>query len=70
MSEVHSHRRSLVKTVSYRFIATSLVFAIAFLFTGELASSVKIGGAAAIAKTALYYSWERVWSNIEWGMEV
>lgn len=64
------HRRSLVKAVSYRMFATATVFAIALLYTGELASSAKIGGTAAVAKTGLYYAWERVWSNISWGLEV
>jgi uncharacterized membrane protein len=66
---VDSHRRSVVKAVSYRLFATSLVFLIAFLYTGELGSSAKIGVSAAVAKTALYYCWERLWSNIGWGLE-
>jgi len=65
---VEKRRRSFVKAASYRLFATSLVFAIAFLYTGELGSSAKIGVSAAIAKTALYYFWERLWSRIEWGL--
>ena len=64
-----SHRRSAAKAVSYRVFATSLVFLIAFLYTGELGSSAKIGVSAAVAKTTLYYCWERLWSNISWGVE-
>lgn len=64
-----SHRRSVAKAVSYRVFATSLVFLIAFLYTGELGSSAKIGLSAAVAKTTLYYLWERLWSNIGWGLE-
>ncbi|MBX0284770.1 DUF2061 domain-containing protein [Haloarcula salinisoli] len=63
------HRRSLVKAVSYRLFATSVVFAIAFIFTGELGSSAKIGLSAAVAKTLLYYLWERLWTAIDWGTE-
>ena len=62
-----THRRSVIKAVSYRLFATTVVFAIALLFTGELASSAKIGVSAAVAKTALYYLWERLWANISWG---
>lgn len=62
------HRRSIAKAVSYRLFATTVVFGIAFLFTGELGSSAKIGLSAAIAKTALYYVWERLWANIDWGV--
>ena len=59
----------MVKAASYRVIATSTVFGLAFLFTGEIASSAKIGLTAAVAKTALYYTWERIWSNISWGLK-
>lgn len=66
---METHRRSLVKAASYRLFATSMVFAIAFLYTGHLGSSAKIGVSAAVAKTGLYYFWERLWSNIGWGLE-
>lgn len=64
-----TRRRSVAKAVSYRLFATSLVFLIAFLYTGQLGSSVKIGVSAAVAKTTLYYAWERLWNNINWGVE-
>ena len=63
------HRRSIVKAVTYRLFATSVVFAIALIYTGKLGSSAKIGVTAAVAKTVLYYIWERLWSNIHWGLE-
>lgn len=66
---MEKHSRSIVKAASYRIFATSLVFLIAFLYTGKLGSSVKIGGTAAVAKTTLYYFWERLWSNISWGIQ-
>jgi len=66
---VVKHRRSIVKAVSYRVFATSVVVAIAFVFTGELGSSAKIGLSAAVAKTLLYYLWERLWTAIDWGTE-
>lgn len=66
---MEKHRRSIVKATTYRLFATSLVFAIAFVYTGHLGSSVKIGLSAAVAKTTLYYLWERLWNNIRWGVE-
>jgi len=66
---VETHRRSIVKAASYRLFATSVVFLIAFAYTGQLGSSAKIGLSAAVAKTALYYVWERVWSNVQWGLQ-
>ena len=59
----------MLKAASYRLFATSVVFVIAFAYTGEFGSSAKIGLSAAVAKTALYYLWERLWSNILWGLE-
>lgn len=66
---METHRRSIVKAASYRLFATSLVFLIAFLYTGRFGASVKIGLSAAVAKTTLYYLWERLWNNIQWGLE-
>lgn len=66
---METHRRSIVKAASYRLFATSLVFAIAFVHTGQLGSSAKIGLSAAVAKTLLYYVWERLWSNVQWGLD-
>jgi len=65
---VETHRRSVVKAASYRLFATSVVFLVAFAYTGQLGSSAKIGLSAAVAKTVLYYLWERLWSNIQWGL--
>lgn len=64
---VDTRRRSVVKAASYRVFATTLVFAIAFLYTGKLEPAAKIGVSAAVGKTVLYYAWERLWSNITWG---
>lgn len=66
---MEKHRRTLVKAASYRLFATLTVFAVAFLHTGNLGSATKIGLTAAVAKTFLYYSWERLWSNISWGLK-
>ncbi|ACV47103.1 MULTISPECIES: DUF2061 domain-containing protein [Halomicrobium] len=65
---METHRRSILKAASYRLFATSVVFGVAVLFTGEFGASAKIGLSAAVAKTVLYYVWERQWSSIEWGL--
>lgn len=66
---VDTRRRSVVKATSYRVFATTLVFVIAFLYTGKFGSAAKIGVTAAVGKTVLYYGWERLWSNIAWGRQ-
>jgi uncharacterized membrane protein len=66
---VEKHRRTLVKAASYRVFATMTVFLVSYLYTGSFASAASIGLTAAVAKTMLYYTWERLWSNISWGLE-
>ncbi|PSQ16979.1 hypothetical protein BRD00_09370 [Halobacteriales archaeon QS_8_69_26] len=66
---MEKHRRSVVKAATYRLFATSVVFAVAFAHTGQVGASAKIGLSAAVAKTVLYYLWERLWSHIDWGLE-
>lgn len=66
---VEKRRRTVVKAASYRVFATMTVFAVSFLYTGSFASAASIGLTAAVAKTLLYYFWERLWSNIAWGLE-
>lgn len=65
----HSHRRSVVKATSYRVFAMTMVFVIAFAYTGDISPAAKIGITAAVGKTALYYVWERVWNRITWGVD-
>lgn len=64
-----NRKRSIVKAASYRVFATATVFAVALIFTGGWESAAKIGLAAAAAKTMLYYIWERVWNQINWGLQ-
>ena len=66
---VEKHRRTVVKAASYRVFATMTVFLVSYLYTGSFASAASIGLTAAVAKTTLYYLWERLWSNISWGLE-
>jgi uncharacterized membrane protein len=66
---VEKHRRTMVKAASYRVFATMTVFLVSYLYTGSFASAASIGLTAAAAKTMLYYTWERLWNNISWGLE-
>jgi len=66
---VEKHRRTVVKAGSYRVFATMTVFLVSYLYIGNFASAASIGLTAAVAKTTLYYLWERLWSNISWGLE-
>ncbi|MCF6361275.1 MAG: DUF2061 domain-containing protein [Cyclobacteriaceae bacterium] len=62
-----SKRRSLVKGLTYRGLATLATFSIALGFTGSLSASIQIGMADFIIKMTLFFVNDRVWNSIQWG---
>lgn len=63
------HKRSLVKTGTWRVIASLDTFLLAYFFTGNIAAGAAIGGFEIITKLFLYYFHERAWSRIKLGTE-
>ena len=61
------HIRSIVKTVSWRFIATMTTFSLVWIFTGKLNTAVFVGGIEAVAKMIFYFLHERGWNRVKWG---
>jgi len=59
-------RRSLAKTLTWRVLATSDTFLIAWLITGQLDWAGTIAGIEVLTKMFLYYGHERVWDKIKW----
>jgi len=59
-----SHTRSLVKGLTWRFIASFTTIVIAKIVTGETADAFKIGFFEFFAKLAIYYIHERIWAKI------
>jgi uncharacterized membrane protein len=71
-----SPQRSILKAISWRFVASGSTFIISFtIFTqatetafGEILGAVSmITAVDIVAKLILYYLHERLWTNIEWG---
>jgi adenylylsulfate kinase len=60
-------RRSIVKTISWRVIATTTITLIVFVFSGKFKLALAVGGVEAIVKTALYFFHERAWDKINFG---
>ena len=58
--------RSLVKTLSWRTVATIDTFIITWWITGKLNWAISIAGIEVITKMFLYYGHERFWANIRW----
>jgi uncharacterized membrane protein len=62
-----SHKRSLVKTVTWRVTGSTSAVIIAYVVTGSIALSSTIGIAHLIVNTLLYWVHERVWIRVDWG---
>ena len=67
-------KRSIVKTLSWRVLATTDTFIIAYLVTyfvlGEAEPGIAgtIAGVEVMTKLVLYYVHERGWAQITWGV--
>tara|TARA_B100001057_G_C22697577_1_gene890358 strand:- start:320 stop:529 length:210 start_codon:yes stop_codon:yes gene_type:complete len=60
-------KRSLVKTISWRVVATTDTFLISWLITGEVMFASAIASLEVVTKMILYYAHERGWNFISWG---
>ena len=65
---MESHRRSLIKVISWRFTATITTMVISFFITGHIALALKIGIFEVFAKIFLQYVHERIWLKIPFGL--
>lgn len=61
-------KRSITKSLTWRFCATLTTIALVWLFTGETAMALSIGLVEVIVKMAIYYFHERIWNKIDWGL--
>jgi len=61
-------RRSIVKALSWRFLSTFVTGTIVWLLTGEAAFAIKVGLIDALVKLVAYYSHERLWTKITFGI--
>lgn len=62
-----SNGRSIVKTISWRLLATLTTAAIVYAFTGKLNIALAVGGIEVVLKLVLYYFHERTWNKISYG---
>ena len=61
-------RRTSVKTGVWRTIASLDTFALAWFFTGSVATAASIGGLEIFTKLVLYFFHERIWARIPFGL--
>jgi uncharacterized membrane protein len=62
-----THKRSVIKTITYRMVVSSILATVTWSFTGNLAETSTItllynGGAI-----VFYYVHERLWNRVKWG---
>ncbi len=62
-----SKRRSILKTISWRFWATLTTAILVYVFTGKFALAAAIGGIEIVIKMTLYFIHERAWNNVHYG---
>ena len=62
-------KRSLVTPITWRVIATTDTFVLAWLFTSDEVIAASIAGLEVVTKLILYYVHERGWSSLQWGQE-
>ena len=59
--------RSLIKTLTWRVLATSDTFVIGYLVTGNAGWAGTIAGIEVATKLVAYYFHERAWARVKWG---
>lgn len=61
---MESHRKSVLKAVSWRIVGTADTFVISFLVTGSAKLGAGIAATEVVTKVVLYYFHERAWSRV------
>jgi len=67
MAEKESHIRSILKGLSWRFVATGTIIAIIYWKTGSIEDALSIGAIEFVIKFLLYYGHERLWQLVPRG---
>jgi adenylylsulfate kinase len=62
-----SNKRSIVKALTYRAIATLLLAIISWIFTGDPLQTSIITILFTVFSTLAYFVHERIWTKISWG---
>lgn len=60
-------RRTILRSISWRFTATLTTFIISYFVTGNIDIAFAIGGVELITKIFIQYVHERLWMKIKFG---
>lgn len=64
---IETKLRSILKTVSWRFLATCTTVLLVFIFFGKLALATVVGVLESVLKMTLYFLHERMWNKVKFG---
>lgn len=67
-SPLQMRRRALVKTLCYRLFMLLITVVVAWLVVGDVSDALNIGLVTNLLKTGTYYTYERLWDRISWGV--
>jgi uncharacterized membrane protein len=65
---LQARSRALVKTFLYRSLMVVITVLVALLVTGNVGDALNIGIVANLVKTGTYYTYERLWDRVSWGL--
>ncbi len=61
--------RSIVKSISWRIVATLTTVSIVYLFSGDATFALSVGGVEIIAKLLIFFLHDRAWNLSSWGIK-
>jgi uncharacterized membrane protein len=64
-----SHKRHILKTITWRIVGTIDTIVLSWLISGDPAIGLTIGGLELCTKMVLYYLHERVWYKSSFGVK-
>jgi len=62
-----TNKRSIVKGISWRVVATTTTILIVYFFFDRLDLAIAAGMIETVLKIALYWAHERIWQKLRWG---
>ena len=62
-----TNKRSVVKGISWRVVATTTTIIIVYIFFGRLDLAIAAGLIETVLKVGLYWAHERAWFKVRWG---
>lgn len=62
-----TNKRSIVKGISWRIVATTTTIIIVYVFFSRLDLAIAAGMIETVIKIAFYWAHERVWQKVRWG---